>query len=76
LGNRWGDAPVHALAVAMMLNSSEVHFFNDIGYKHNPLMHCPIEPYLQKNCWCDEKQNFGNKHSLVYSFDMFTNTLI
>ncbi|KAG1139255.1 hypothetical protein G6F37_008230 [Rhizopus arrhizus] len=56
---RWGDAPVHSLAVAMMLKSSEVHFFNDIGYKHIPLMHCPTEPWHQKKCACDEKENFG-----------------
>lgn len=56
---RWGDAPVHSIAVAMLLKTSEVHFFNDIGYKHNPLMHCPTDPFLQKNCWCDEKENFG-----------------
>ncbi|OBZ89151.1 Alpha-1,2 mannosyltransferase KTR1 [Choanephora cucurbitarum] len=55
---RWGDAPVHSLAVAMMLKTSEVHFFNDIGYKHNPLMHCPIDPWLQKKCWCNDKDNF------------------
>lgn len=56
---RWGDAPVHSLAVAMMLKTSEVHFFNDIGYKHNPLMHCPDQPWANKKCSCDEKQNFG-----------------
>ncbi|KAI9487022.1 MAG: nucleotide-diphospho-sugar transferase [Benjaminiella poitrasii] len=55
---RWGDAPVHSLAVAIMLKTSEVHFFNDIGYKHNPLTHCPIEPWAQRKCWCDEKSNF------------------
>ncbi|KAI8876264.1 glycosyltransferase family 15 protein [Backusella circina FSU 941] len=55
---RWGDAPVHSLAVAMMLKNSEVHFFNDIGYFHGPLTHCPIEPYLQKKCHCDTKDNF------------------
>ncbi|KAF1802534.1 nucleotide-diphospho-sugar transferase [Mucor lusitanicus] len=55
---RWGDAPVHSIAVAMLLKTSEVHFFNDIGYKHNPLMHCPTDPFLQKNCWCNEKDNF------------------
>ncbi|CAM0140857.1 unnamed protein product [Umbelopsis sp. WA50703] len=31
---RWGDAPVHSVAVALMLNESDVHFFNDIGYKN------------------------------------------
>ncbi|KAI8994536.1 nucleotide-diphospho-sugar transferase [Pilobolus umbonatus] len=55
---RWGDAPVHSIAVAMMLKPSEVHFFNDIGYKHNPLMHCPSEPFLQKKCACNEGENF------------------
>lgn len=30
---RWGDAIVHSLAVGMFLNKSEVHFFDDIGYK-------------------------------------------
>ncbi|KAI7883542.1 glycosyl transferase [Lichtheimia hyalospora FSU 10163] len=55
---RWGDAPVHSLAVAMMLRKDEVHFFNDIGYMHNPLMHCPIEPYLQSKCHCNARENF------------------
>lgn len=38
---RWGDAPVHSLAVAMMLNKEEIHYFRDIGYKHSSLGHCP-----------------------------------
>lgn len=57
--HRWGDAPVHSLAVAMLLRKDEVHFFNDIGYKHNPLMHCPTEPYLQNKCHCNPHENFG-----------------
>lgn len=31
---RWGDAPVHSIAAAMMLRKEEFHFFNDIGYRH------------------------------------------
>lgn len=38
---RWGDAPVHSLAVAMLLNKEELHYFRDIGYKHTTLGHCP-----------------------------------
>lgn len=38
---RWGDAPVHSLAVAMMLKREEIHYFRDIGYKHTTLGHCP-----------------------------------
>ena len=29
---RWGDAPVHSVAVALMVPEHQVHFFNDIGY--------------------------------------------
>ncbi|CAH2352889.1 probable mannosyltransferase Ktr5p [[Candida] railenensis] len=38
---RWGDAPVHSLGVAMMLELDEVHYFRDIGYRHSVLSHCP-----------------------------------
>ncbi|KAI8376137.1 nucleotide-diphospho-sugar transferase [Radiomyces spectabilis] len=55
---RWGDAPVHSLGVALFLKPEEVHFFNDIGYKHEPLMHCPTENYLQSRCSCDPAHNF------------------
>ncbi|KAI8575755.1 hypothetical protein K450DRAFT_180342 [Umbelopsis ramanniana AG] len=34
---RWGDAIVHSLAAGMFLNKSEVHFFDDIGYKVSSL---------------------------------------
>ncbi|WPK26292.1 hypothetical protein PUMCH_003641 [Australozyma saopauloensis] len=38
---RWGDAPVHSLAVAMMLDRKELHYFRDIGYQHSEFGHCP-----------------------------------
>lgn len=38
---RWGDAPVHTLGVAMMLNASQIHYFRDIGYSHGVLGSCP-----------------------------------
>ncbi|GEQ67395.1 hypothetical protein JCM33374_g1059 [Metschnikowia sp. JCM 33374] len=38
---RWGDAPVHSIAVAMMLPSEQLHYFRDIGYEHSTLGHCP-----------------------------------
>ncbi|KAG2173582.1 hypothetical protein INT43_005000 [Umbelopsis isabellina] len=55
---RWGDAPVHSVAVALMLNESDVHFFNDIGYQHPPLTHCPSEPQLQAKCTCNGSESF------------------
>lgn len=45
---RWGDAPVHTLGVAMMLDKSEIHYFRDIGYRHADLGHCPYNAPEQK----------------------------
>ena len=33
---RWGDAPVHSIAAALFANKSQIHFFQDIGYRHEP----------------------------------------
>ncbi|KAK6531240.1 hypothetical protein TWF281_008063 [Arthrobotrys megalospora] len=38
---RWGDAPVHSVALAHMWDKKEIHFFNDIGYEHSPFRRCP-----------------------------------
>ncbi|RUP45559.1 nucleotide-diphospho-sugar transferase [Jimgerdemannia flammicorona] len=56
---RWGDAPVHSIAAAIFLDPSEIHFFNDIGYRHNPFMHCPQERELQLKCHCNADNNFA-----------------
>ncbi|KAI9310602.1 glycosyltransferase family 15 protein [Dichotomocladium elegans] len=56
---RWGDAPVHSIAVGMFLNKSEVHFFDDIGYRHDPFNHCPTRHELQKKCHCNADDSFG-----------------
>lgn len=46
---RWGDAPVHSIAAALLLDMSEIHFFDNIGYTHDTFMHCPVNG---KNCDC------------------------
>ncbi|KAK4196076.1 family 15 putative glycosyltransferase [Triangularia verruculosa] len=38
---RWGDAPVHSLAVHLLLEAKELHHFSDIGYYHHPFWQCP-----------------------------------
>jgi alpha 1,2-mannosyltransferase len=62
---RWGDAPVHSIAAAIFLNKTEVHFFDDIGYRHNPFTHCPTRRELQKKCHCNADDNFGKSPSTV-----------
>jgi alpha 1,2-mannosyltransferase len=54
---RWGDAPVHSIAVAMFLPKEKVHYFEDIGYFHNPFLNCPANPALQLRCSCNPKKS-------------------
>lgn len=49
---RWGDAPVHSIAVNLFLPKDKIHFFEDIGYEHHPYYHCPNIPSLAMNCKC------------------------
>ncbi|KAL7316075.1 hypothetical protein PS15m_005215 [Mucor circinelloides] len=55
---RWGDAIVHSLAAGLFLNKSQVHFFNDIGYKHDDFSHC-VDDGIFGKCMCpDNVPNF------------------
>ncbi|KAG5956375.1 hypothetical protein E4U58_006637 [Claviceps cyperi] len=60
---RWGDAPVHSIAASLMLNKSQIHFFNDIAYYHVPFTHCPTGEKVrtQLRCHCNPKDNFDWK---------------
>ncbi|OAX83100.1 hypothetical protein ACJ72_02543 [Emergomyces africanus] len=60
---RWGDAPVHSIAAALLLNKDEVHFFNEIAYKHVPFVHCPTgeQTKLDLKCHCNPMDNFDWK---------------
>ncbi|KAF4501267.1 glycolipid 2-alpha-mannosyltransferase [Fusarium agapanthi] len=56
---RWGDAPIHSIAAGLMLDKSEIHFFDDIAYWHNPFTHCPtdVKKRLELRCHCNPKDN-------------------
>ncbi|POR30962.1 Alpha-1,2 mannosyltransferase KTR1 [Tolypocladium paradoxum] len=60
---RWGDAPVHSIAAGLLLNKSEIHFFDDIAYWHVPFTHCPTEEKtrLALRCHCNPNENFDWK---------------
>lgn len=38
---RWGDAPVHSLGLALVMDVDDIHYFRDIGYQHSVMAHCP-----------------------------------
>lgn len=41
---RWGDAPVHSIALGLWEDASKIHWFRDIGYQHVPFFNCPNSP--------------------------------
>ncbi|CCK69373.1 mannosyltransferase YUR1 KNAG_0C02620 [Huiozyma naganishii CBS 8797] len=60
---RWGDAPVHSIAVALLLNKDEIIHFDGIAYEHQPFNTCPISTTLRmdQRCRCDiaDEHNIG-----------------
>ncbi len=62
---RWGDAPVHSLAVGLFLSKDEVMYFDDIGYRHEPLQHCPADSNWRRdqNCECNPFETSDVTHS-------------
>jgi len=59
---RWGDAPVHSAAAAILLPHKQVHFFDDIGYVHKPIMFCPAsEAFVRGNCECTWWKSYVNQ---------------
>ncbi|AET38277.1 glycosyltransferase family 15 protein Ecym_2558 [Eremothecium cymbalariae DBVPG len=57
---RWGDAPVHSIAAALMLRKDQIHYFADIGYHHPPYSNCPADNKLwsEGRCSCNQKNDF------------------
>jgi alpha 1,2-mannosyltransferase len=61
---RWGDAPVHSIAAALFLPKENLHFFNEIGYRHDPFQHCPQgELHVAGRCSCNPEDNFDYQGS-------------
>lgn len=56
---RWGDGPVHTLAVSWLLTQLEVWWFSDMGYYHPPYLQCPQGPqFVAGKCSCDQARDF------------------
>ncbi|KAJ7185410.1 glycosyltransferase family 15 protein [Mycena filopes] len=56
---RWGDAPVHSIAAALFAPRDQLHFFTDVGYRHQPFEHCPQADadYKRHHCTCDRDES-------------------
>ena len=57
---RWGDAPVHSIGVALLMPREQIHFFEDIGYYHGPFWNCPSGDLNSKlQCKCQPSMAFN-----------------
>ena len=57
---RWGDAPVHSIAVSLLMDRSEIHHFDQIAYYHPPFYSCSVddETRIKNKCSCDPAKDF------------------
>ncbi|ODV62844.1 glycosyltransferase family 15 protein [Ascoidea rubescens DSM 1968] len=58
---RWGDAPIHSMAVSLFEDKEKIHFFDDIGYTHDIFTSCPISKKFRKDnhCACNPNDDFA-----------------
>lgn len=68
---RWGDAPVHTLAVSIMMPVDQIHFVANTGYYHVPNQDCPRDKELREtlHCKCSPDKDFTwHKWSCISKF--------
>ncbi|KAJ2844483.1 hypothetical protein IWW36_005169 [Coemansia brasiliensis] len=70
---RWGDAPVHSIAASLLLAKGEIHWFEDIGYKHPGMMHCPRDPEMHMKCVCDPARSYTYRSACQTRFARVNN---
>lgn len=58
---RWGDAPVHSIAVSYLLKADNIKYFDDTGYFHQTIGNCPRNKttFKEKRCSCSRFNDFS-----------------
>lgn len=65
---RWGDAPVHTIAISYMLPPEKIKYFDNSGYFHEKIGNCPRDRQVFKSlhCSCSRHKDFSwKKYSCV-----------
>jgi mannosyltransferase len=65
---RWGDAPVHSIALNILVDKNQIHHFEDLGYYHPPFMTCPTSDEIKASKRCICKADYG-KHRVDTPID-------
>ncbi|VDB83019.1 unnamed protein product [Peniophora sp. CBMAI 1063] len=62
---RWGDSVIKSIGVSLLLKKDKVHFFDDIGFGHEPFEHCPTDEavWQRGRCSCDSRKSFDTLSS-------------
>lgn len=52
---------MHSIGAALFLPRTSIHFWDEIGYEHNPYTHCPKigKNWENGRCSCDPARSFG-----------------
>ncbi|KIY43542.1 glycosyltransferase family 15 protein [Fistulina hepatica ATCC 64428] len=68
---RWGDAPIHSMAASLFARKDQVHFFRDIGYRHEQIQRCPVgELWGAGRCACNPSDSFDyHDNSCIRRFE-------
>lgn len=58
---RWGDAPVHSMAVSYLLPPEKIQYFDNTGYYHGKIGNCPRDKdyFVKNNCKCNRRLEFS-----------------
>lgn len=58
---RWADPVIQSLGAALFLNKSQLHMWEDIGYRYRfGYMHCPSKRSIWEKCACRPSHSFDN----------------
>ena len=60
---RWGDAPIHTLALGMLTTPDKIHQFDNIAYTHASNEYCPVRAYMNSSLQCTCTPNINQQLS-------------
>lgn len=65
---------MHSIGAALFADKGQLHWFDDIGYRHEPFQHCPTgEAHERGKCYCNPEDTFdwewyscANKYTSIF----------
>lgn len=63
---RWGDAPVHSIALSLFVDKKRIHWFRDIAYEHHPYFNCPQKDSSGAVCGGNGGAKIRNSEGMEY----------